>query len=215
MLLQLIKTKILRKNADTEKNAGLCEPLNEINEANVDKILGLYLGFDRNSKKLHADRLNKGKAAYHSLASFAKNHRYDKKQRYRMVDSLIRPIFTYGYTALSQDRRNENKIEVEMNKIYRHIEEAEENENYRKNKNKTIDETPSEPKNRKTNNQIRIENNIKTIESQLIKERAKFSINAKQTLSMAYNYDKPKHERNIKEAIAKLEKIKKTLITPR
>ena len=214
MLLQLTKTKIIRKNAGAEKNAGLCEPLHEINESKFDKILGLYLSFDRNNKKLHSDRLNKGKAAYHSLSSFVKNHRYDKKQRYRMADSLVRPIFTYGYAALSQDRRNENKIEVEMNKIYRHIEEAEENENYRKNKNKTIDETPSEPKNRKTNNQIRIENNIKTIESQLIKERAKFSINAKQTLSIAYNYDKPKHERNIKEAIAKLEKIKKTLITP-
>ena len=114
-----------------------------------------------------------------------------------MVDSLIRPIFTYGYTALSPDRKNENRIEVEMNKIYRQIEEAEENENYRKNKVGAIDETPPKSKNRKTNNQIRMENNMKTIESQLIKERANFSINAKQTLSIAYNYDKPKHERNI------------------
>ena len=49
-----------------------------------------------------------------------------------MIDALIKPIYTFGYTALSQDKKNENKLEIEMNKMYRQVEDAEENEKYRK-----------------------------------------------------------------------------------
>ena len=214
MLLQLAKTKIVRKGVKEEGNAGLPEPLHEILEIDEEKILGLYLGFDTSRKKLHNDRINKGRNAYNTLACFAKNEHYSKKARFRMAEALIKPIFTYGYTALEKEKRSERRIEIELNKIYRQIEHAEDINKCRKkeNENKNEKKKVNYDFERKTNNQIRKINNLRTIESQFIKERAQFSINAKKTNSITYHFNKKSHEENIKNAIEELENIKKNII---
>ena len=168
---------------------------------------------------MHKDRLDKGKSAYATISYFANNHNYNKKARYRMADALIKPILTYGYTALEESKKNENRIQIEMNKIYRQIEQA---EIINKGKEKEIEYKKKNPDKRKhkamynferkTNNQIRMMNNLRTIESQFIKERAQFSINAKITNSMAYNYNKDTHDHNIKKARDIISGIKKILI---
>ena len=65
---------------------------------------------------------------------------------------------------------------------------------------------------RKTNIQIKKQNNIRTIESQLEKERCSFALNGKKTKSIAYLYDRNKSEFNIENAIKTLQEIKKTII---
>ena len=101
---------------------------------------------------------------------------------------------------MNPNKKNEEKIETEMNKIYRMIDEAEMrgmSENDRK---------------RKTNIQIKKQNNIRTIESQLEKERCSFALNGKKTKSIAYLYDRNKNEYNIEKALKTLKNIKKVLI---
>ena len=56
------------------------------------------------------------------------------------------------------------------------------------------------------------QNNIRTIESQLEKERCSFALNGKKTKSIAYLYDRNKSEFNIENAIKTLQEIKKTII---
>ena len=74
---------------------------------------------------------------------------------------------TYGIVAMNQNKKNEEKIETEMNKIYRMIDEAE------------MKGQKENEKIRKTNIQIKKQNNIRTIESQLEKERCSFALNGK------------------------------------
>ena len=74
---------------------------------------------------------------------------------------------TYGIVAMNRNKKNEEKIETEMNKIYRMIDEAE------------MKGQKENEKIRKTNIQIKKQNNIRTIESQLEKERCSFALNGK------------------------------------
>ena len=74
---------------------------------------------------------------------------------------------TYGIVAMNQNKKNEEKIETEMNKIYRMIDEAE------------MKGQKENEKIRKTNIQIKKQNNIGTIESQLEKVRCSFALNEK------------------------------------
>ena len=96
-----------------------------------------------------------------------KNNKYDKKTRFRTAEALIKPIMTYGMVAMNQNEKNDGRIDTEMNKIYRMIDEAE-----MKGQNES-------EKIRKTNIQIKKQNNIRTIESQLEKERCSFALNGK------------------------------------
>ena len=131
--------------------------------------------------------------------SFLRNHKYDKKTRYRTAEALIKPIMTYGIVAMNPNEKNDGRIDTEMNKIYRMIDEAE------------MKGQKESEKIRKTNIQIKKQNNIRTIESQLEKERCSFALNGRKTKSAAYMYDRNKNEYNIEKAIKTLKEIKKTI----
>lgn len=75
VVLQLMKTYIVRKGAEKEKNAGLPEPLHEMNEIKEERIPGLILGFDIYRLGMQRARRSAGGGAENILTHFLRDAR--------------------------------------------------------------------------------------------------------------------------------------------